>query len=84
MLCFVLTTLAIGLSTESQTLLADMQHEAVDSMTAGIVDAMDAMDSAIFRYVLHVSSKIHQIITSSYLHSFALHRSNSSQPALKR
>ncbi|KAG1869941.1 hypothetical protein F4604DRAFT_1926724 [Suillus subluteus] len=33
-----------GLSTESQTLLADMQHDAVDSTTAGIVGTMDAMD----------------------------------------
>ncbi|KAG1836872.1 hypothetical protein DFJ58DRAFT_846714 [Suillus subalutaceus] len=33
-----------GLSTESQTLLADMQHEAVDSTSAGADDVMGTMD----------------------------------------
>ncbi|KAG2093704.1 uncharacterized protein F5147DRAFT_657328 [Suillus discolor] len=39
-----------GLSTESQTLLADMQHEAVDSTNTGIIDTMDAMNSVRFRH----------------------------------
>ncbi|KAG1850675.1 hypothetical protein F4604DRAFT_1934354 [Suillus subluteus] len=33
-----------GLSTESQMLLADMQHQAVDSMSAGVDDTMGTIN----------------------------------------